>query len=215
MTMNALMPANGTYLDSFDISGASVQLLWTDTTPTVVAKHICEQFGLDWKSQHRKLTSRESGFNYGHMTTVGADGKDREMILLPVFDAIRWVSSISPRRVAESARDRLIAFQQGFGPALIARIEDHWRSIAEEAVYSLSRLRAEVVSRKPLWTRIRDWMAEGWDFEQIWRAAKRPRAQVAEAIGDMQRLGLISAKPAGFPGASPLQLDMFPGQTNV
>ncbi len=214
MTMNALMPADGIYLDTFETSGSSVQLLWTNTTPTVVAKYICEQFGISWSRQAKVLKDPANGFRYGLMAIPSAGGA-QETICLPVFDAIRWIMGIKPAKVSPAARDKVAAFQQGFGPALIARIEDHWRSIAEEAVYSLSRLRAEVVSRKPLWTRIRDWMAEGWDFEQIWRAAKRPKAQVAEAIGDMQRLGLISAKPAGFPGASPLQLDMFPGQTNV
>ncbi len=203
----ALVPANGTHFDTFDVSGTSVQLLWTDTTPTIVAKHLCEQFGLSWSRQAKVLKDPVNGFRYG-LTAIPSAGGPQEMLCLSVSDAIRWVMGIRPAKVAAAARERLDAFQQAFVPALVARIEDHWRSIAEDAVWSLSRLRAEVIARKPLWTKIRDWLAEGRSFEEIWRASNRPRRQVVEAIGDMERLGLIATKPVGFPGVAH-QLEMF------
>jgi hypothetical protein len=204
----ALVPANGTHFDTFDVSGTSVQLLWTDTTPTVVAKHLCEQFGLSWSRQAKVLKDPANEFNCGLTAMVGTDGKDREMLSLPVGDAARWVMQISPSRVGAEIRDRLIAFQRAFIPALIAHVEAHWRSITEEALWSLSRLRVEVIARKPLWTKIRDWMAESRSFEEIWRASNRSQRVIVEAIGDMERLGLITAKPLGCPGAA-RQLDMF------
>ncbi len=39
--------------------------------------------GLEWKSQHRKLINNKEKFNYGHMTIVAADGKQREMLCIP------------------------------------------------------------------------------------------------------------------------------------
>lgn len=205
----ALVPANGTHLDSFDVSGTSVQLLWTDTRPTVVAKHLCEQFGLSWSRQAKVLKDPASGFNCGLTAMVGADGKDRDMLSLSVADAIRWVMGIKPAKVAAAARQRLDAFQRGFVPALFAHVEAHWRALAEEAILSLSRLRGDLAGRKPLWAKISAWMAEGLTFEQIWRASKRPKWVIVEAIGDMERIGLITARPVGFPGTA--QLELFEG----
>lgn len=206
MSSSALVPAQGTQFDTFDVAGTSVHLLWTDTEPSVVAKPICEQFGLSWSRQAKVLKDPTSEFNYGLKAMVGADGKDREMLTLSVADAIRWVMGITPARVAAEARDRLIAFQKAFLPALVARVEAHWRRVAEAAVWSLSRLRTEVIARKPLWTKIRDWMAEGRSFDAIWRASNRPQRVIVEAITDMQRLGLIAAPPAGMPA---VQMQMF------
>lgn len=45
-----------------------------DGTEWVAARHICDVLGINWKSQHRKLTDR-SWSTVQILTTVGADGK--------------------------------------------------------------------------------------------------------------------------------------------
>lgn len=219
----ALVPANGTHFDTFDVSGTSVQLLWTDTTPTVVAKHLCEQFGLSWSRQAKVLKDPNGGFSCGLTAMTGADGKTYEMLSLSVADAVRWIMGITPAKVATMARERLEAFQRGFLPALISRIEDHWRRKVDIAVHTASHnvLRAMRADRALGYVHLA--ALKGLDFASIeaMRPVSWPRRRVLEAAHELYVSGTIDRLPAGTPPlpasrapdrvARTSQLDMFAG----
>mgnify|MGYP001765278702 CR=1 FL=1 len=205
----ALMPAYGTHLDTFDVSGTPVQLLWTETRPTVVAKHLCEQFGLSWSRQAKVLKDPASGFNCGLTAMVGADGKDRDMLSLSVADAIRWVMGIKPAKVAASARDRLIAFQASFVPALFAHVEMHWRRKADLAIYFATKSRLTLLRRDRMASHIVHALGSGLSFAEI--KATGPSSwtsrALSEKIAELIVLGEIDLAPAGTPIFEPPSRD--------
>ncbi len=187
--------------------GDKLVLVWKDGEPYAAIGPICDRLGLDRKSQRRKLTTSDSDLRWGHMTLPSAGGP-QEAIGLHVVDLPLWLASISPAKVKPEVREALVAYRRECALVLFEHVKGRLLGERDAALVSLSRLREEVVARKPLWTKIRGWMADGLTFEQIWRSTKRPQWMVAEAIDDMMRLGLISAKPAGFPAVAQ-QLDMF------
>jgi len=192
--------------------GERLTLAWEGAEPYVAVRPICERLGLDWKSQWAKLTGPVSWFNRGVITTVGADGKDRQMVCLHAAHVPLWLASISPAKVKPEVRDALIAYQQECALVLFEHVKHRLLGERDAAVMCLARMREDVITRKPLLVKVRDYIAMGWDFERIWRAVKRPRHVVVEAICDLERLGIIDTRPAGFPAAAPLtQFDLFAG----
>jgi len=83
-----------------------------DGQPFVPIRPICENLGLDWKSQYTKLMSEQELWNCGIITTVAADGKQREMVCLPLKKLNAWVLGISPSKVNPDIKDKLIVYQK-------------------------------------------------------------------------------------------------------
>ena len=81
-----------------------------DGTEWASAKHVCDALGINWEPQHRKLKDK----NWATMiimTTVGADGKQREMSMVDRRTLTMWLATIDTNRVNENARPTLEAFQ--------------------------------------------------------------------------------------------------------
>lgn len=75
----------------------------------VPIKPICESFGIDAKAQRDKLNSNPLYKSTGVLSTsVGADGKDREMYCLPFEYCLAWMLSINSANVKEEVRDSLL-----------------------------------------------------------------------------------------------------------
>lgn len=66
-----------------EFKGDKLTTIVNDGIEYVAMKPIVESIGLDWKSQHSKLSSQKKKFNYGHITIVAEDGKLREMLRMP------------------------------------------------------------------------------------------------------------------------------------
>lgn len=86
-------------------------LINQNNEPFVAMRPIVVQMGLDWGTQYRKI---EEKFNSTIviMTTVGEDGKMREMICLPLRKLPAWLYSISPNKVAPEIKDKVIQYQE-------------------------------------------------------------------------------------------------------
>jgi len=82
-----------------------------DGTEWAAARHICDALGINWKSQHRKLTDR-SWSTVQILTTVGADGKQREMAMVDRRTLTMWLATINETRVAPEVKETLIAYQR-------------------------------------------------------------------------------------------------------
>lgn len=92
-------------------AGAPILAVEHDGTQWVAARHICDALGIDWKSQHRKLTDR-SWSTVRILTTVGSDGKNREMAMVDRHTLTMWLATINESRVAPEVRETLIAYQR-------------------------------------------------------------------------------------------------------
>ncbi len=90
--------------------------------PYVAMRPVCDGIGLEWARQSQKLTDQSEKFNCVHMPTVAADGKQREMVCIPLKKLNGWLFSINPEKVAEGIRDRVIAYQEECFQALY----DYW-----------------------------------------------------------------------------------------
>ncbi|WP_460128011.1 phage antirepressor N-terminal domain-containing protein [Pseudomonas sp. S3_A09] len=99
----------------------TVVLVGKDNEPLVAMKPIVINIGLDWKSQHSKVTERFSSVMV-EITTTGGDGKQYAMTCLPLRKLPAWLYSISPNKVRPELRDKIIRYQEECDDALW----DYW-----------------------------------------------------------------------------------------
>lgn len=99
-------------LQPINFHNDTIFLVEHNNQPFTPLKPICENIGIDWKVQHRKLTDPQGRrWTIHHMTTVAEDGKQRKMICLPLRKVAGWLMTISPSKVRPEIKDRLIAYQ--------------------------------------------------------------------------------------------------------
>lgn len=78
--------------------------------PYVVMKPFVTAMGLDWRSQHVKLTEK-FGAVMVEITTTGGDGKQYSMICLPLRKLPGWLYSINPGKLAQALRGKVMLYQ--------------------------------------------------------------------------------------------------------
>jgi hypothetical protein len=100
-----------TQLMNVPFYGDMLVLFNDDKNPMVAMRPIVENMGLDWKSQHEKISER---FNLAKriITTVAEDGKNREMVCLPLRKLPAWLYSISANKVAPHLKEKVIRYQE-------------------------------------------------------------------------------------------------------
>ena len=89
----------------------------------IVPRDICDLFGIDRKSQQRKL-ARNSG-RWGYRTIwvqLPGDDRKRSTAVIPDTKVRTWICSINPEKVKAEIQERLIAFQQECDQVLY----DYW-----------------------------------------------------------------------------------------
>lgn len=78
----------------------------SDEQRLIPIKPICEALGIDYATQFSKL--KEDDFlssTIGLSPTVGADGKEREMVCIPLEFVFGWLFTINPKNVKEEAQE--------------------------------------------------------------------------------------------------------------
>lgn len=76
----------------------------------VALRRMCENLGLDPKSQHEKL-KRSAWATMVMITTVAEDGKQRAMSMLPLRAVPMWLAGIDVERVGAHVREKLVRYQ--------------------------------------------------------------------------------------------------------
>ena len=89
----------------------------------VAIRQIVEGIGLEWSRQAKKLNENKEKFNCVHMYTVANDGKNREMLCIPLRKLNGWLFSINPAKVNVEIRDAVVRYQEECFQVLY----DHWR----------------------------------------------------------------------------------------
>lgn len=101
--------------------GTNVQAVDVDGTPHVVFRPLVESIGMDFASQYRRLNGK-SWATIVKTTTVGADGKNRDMTVIDVRTLTMWLATIDENRVSEEARPLVVAYQSEIADV----IEAYW-----------------------------------------------------------------------------------------
>lgn len=94
------------------INGIRLQVVADAREQLVAVKPVCEILGVDFSAQRSKLKEHPVfGSTMVLSTTVGADGKEREMVCIPLRFFPGWLFSINPDNVKEDAREKLMEYQ--------------------------------------------------------------------------------------------------------
>lgn len=79
----------------------------------VALRPICDALGLDWSRQLKLVKDDPVLFSVvGELPTTGADGKQYEMLCLPLDYLNGWLFKISAKRYTGARRDAIIRYQR-------------------------------------------------------------------------------------------------------
>ena len=79
----------------------------------VAVKPICENLGLAWSSQRTKIVENHVlNESMTIINTVAEDGKNREMVCLPIDMINGWLFTINPNKISEEIRPLVIYYQK-------------------------------------------------------------------------------------------------------
>ncbi len=90
---------------------ADLVIIEFNNQPFTAMRLIVEGMGLTWQSQYEKLKQRFSSV-ITEIVTTGKDGKQYNMVCLPVRKLFGWLMTISPNKVNPEIRDTVIMYQQ-------------------------------------------------------------------------------------------------------
>jgi len=108
----------------------------------VSIKPICDALGVDFQKQLERIKDDEIlGQLYTIRYMVGADGKDREMGVLPFKFIFGWLFSINTKRVAPEAKDAVIRYKLDCYNALY----NHFTRYAEFVEYQKEKIEEQLV----------------------------------------------------------------------
>lgn len=90
--------------------GADLYVVTVGNEAFTPMKPIVEGMGLDWKSQHKKISQR---FAKGMVEiTIPSSGGMQTMICLALRKLAAWLNTISPNKVRPEIRERVIRYQE-------------------------------------------------------------------------------------------------------
>jgi hypothetical protein len=88
------------------VNGKSIQVIEADGMEYVPVKPICDALGLTWDSQYRKLQKRKKPSSVIALRAMtGSDGKQYQMVCIPLKYVFGWLFTINPENVREEARE--------------------------------------------------------------------------------------------------------------
>ena len=94
------------------INEVSLQVVVDDKEQLIPIKPVCDILGVNYTSQVDKLKEHPIfRSTIPQRGTVAADGKEREMLCIPLRFFSGWLFSINPNNVKEEIKEKLIQFQ--------------------------------------------------------------------------------------------------------
>lgn len=122
MTADSTNSAN-TALVAIDFHGDQIVTFQKDGEPFVAMRRVVENLGLAWQSQLVKLRDQADRFNCHDIVTVGADGKPREMLAMPVAKLPLWLATINPNKIADPVKRQKVEWYQAESAIVL---HDYW-----------------------------------------------------------------------------------------
>ncbi|SER73926.1 phage antirepressor N-terminal domain-containing protein [Giesbergeria anulus] len=100
-------------LVSVEFHGQSILATLNDGKPYVAMKPICENIGLQWEAQQKRIQRNHVlAQGMSMMDMVAEDGKQRKMICLPLTMLNGWLFGVDVNRVRPELRDKLMVYQR-------------------------------------------------------------------------------------------------------
>lgn len=94
------------------VNGISLQVVADEREQLVAVKPVCEILGVNYTTQVEKLKAHPIFSSTVPLRgIVAADGKEREMLCIPLQFFPGWLFTINPENVKEEARENLIKYQ--------------------------------------------------------------------------------------------------------
>jgi hypothetical protein len=122
----------------------------------VAMKPICEALGIQTQRQQNKI-QQDPKFSCTHMYATGTDGKNYEMLCIPIQQLNGWLFSINANKVAPAVRDNLLIYQQQCFDVLFRHfmpqggtnqdLMDVFKSFRSEMREELGRFHGEMTQR--------------------------------------------------------------------
>ena len=110
---------------------------------------ICEALGISYERQYRKVNESEDlGSVVALRATTGADGKQYEMVCLPIEFIYGWLFTINPDNVKEEAREKVRALYLYFHRPM-ERMDEQNR-LERESLHIIDRATAQIDELKKL-----------------------------------------------------------------
>lgn len=100
--MTSLIPFHGTQIVADLIDG----------TPYIAIKPVCESLGISYSRQLKKL-KESSWATVALKATVGADGKQRSMVMIDRQTFMMWLATIQTSRIKNEQAQELLSSYQG------------------------------------------------------------------------------------------------------
>ncbi|OOF84656.1 antirepressor [Rodentibacter ratti] len=92
--------------------GSDLITLKVEDVIYTAVRPLVEAIGLDWAGQTVKLNKNKDKFNCCDISTVGADGKVRKMLCMPLKKLNGWLFSINPEKVRSDLKEKVIRYQE-------------------------------------------------------------------------------------------------------
>ena len=101
-----------TSISNVAFHGADLPLVSINNKPHAAIKPICEAIGIDWHAQRQRI-KRDPVLNLVEVitTSTGFDGKQYEMLCLPLGYLNGWLLGVNANRVKPEIRQKLIQYQ--------------------------------------------------------------------------------------------------------
>lgn len=141
---------------------ADLLIVELNNQPFTAMRPIVEGMGLTWQSQHEKLKQRFSSV-ITEIVTTGKDGKQYNMVCLPIRKLFGWLMTISPNKVKPEVRETVKLYQDECDDVLWeywtkGQVINHRKAISPEQqhiLHSIVDRRAgnNLGLRKSLWKR--------------------------------------------------------------
>jgi len=125
MTIIAKASNGGNNIQTIDFNGQELLTIEKDGIHYAAVKPICENIGLNWDSQFRRI-KRDDVLNstVAMMAIVAEDGKNREMMCLPIDYLNGWLFGVDAKRVKSEVKAPLIQYKMQCYKVL----HDYWHT---------------------------------------------------------------------------------------
>jgi ribosomal protein S13/FtsZ-binding cell division protein ZapB len=137
------------------VNGITIQVIEENSVKLIPIKPICEALGIDESAQRKKLQEDEFLNSTAVLSAaVGADGKQREMVCLPLEFIFGWLFTINPKNVKPEAQEavsryRIECYRALFHHfALQSEFLSQKQEKIEKAIETYQRIQAEFRTAK-------------------------------------------------------------------
>lgn len=158
--------SNQNQLQTIQFNNQSLITFEQNSTHYVAMRPICENIGLEWGSQYNRI-KRDEVLNSVMViiTTTGSDGKNYQMLCLPIQYLNGWLFGIDTNRVKPEIRETLIKYKKECYQAL----HDYWfKGKAEREIDTITPEEQRMIQNAVTATHQRTGMSYG----EIWSRVK-------------------------------------------